>query len=159
MSEEPRRAPTESHGETADVSDPHPDTQKPTSPVAIIIDIDGTIALRGDRDQPNWPIIELVQILRCYMFKVLFVSGRQEKARADTLDWLMELFPAWEVNSRLFMRADGDVRQDSVVKREIYEREIAGTYEVRWVFDDRQQAVDMWRSIGLTVLRVASGDF
>ena len=32
-------------------------------------------------------------------------------------------------------------------------------YNVHFVLDDRQQVVDMWRSLGLTVFQVAEGDF
>ena len=59
----------------------------------------------------------------------------------------------------LFMRPYGDSRKDSVVKREIFEREIQSRYQVVGVFDDRMQVVRMWRDLGLTVFQVADGDF
>jgi hypothetical protein len=57
------------------------------------------------------------------------------------------------------MRKYGDFRQDSIVKREIYERFIAPDYDILCVLDDRNSVVSMWREIGLTCLQVAEGDF
>ncbi len=57
------------------------------------------------------------------------------------------------------MRQEGDTRKDVLVKQEIYEREIKGRYNVLFVLDDRQQVVDGWRALGLTVFQVAPGDF
>ena len=45
------------------------------------------------------------------------------------------------------------------MKEEIYQQHIAGQYNVKFVLDDRQQVVDMWRSLGLTVFQVDEGDF
>jgi hypothetical protein len=55
---------------------------------------------------------------------------------------------------RLIMRRGGDTRLDSVVKREMYEEQIAPRYDVRFVVDDRQQVVEMWRDLGLHVMQV-----
>jgi hypothetical protein len=57
------------------------------------------------------------------------------------------------------MRLLGDQRKDSVVKREIFDREVRDHYRIVGVFDDRAQVVRMWRSLGLTVFQVAEGDF
>jgi len=57
------------------------------------------------------------------------------------------------------MRATGDNRKDSIVKKEIYEGIIKPVFDVKFVLDDRNQVVEMWRSLGLTVLQVADGNF
>jgi hypothetical protein len=58
------------------------------------------------------------------------------------------------------MRRAGDRRKDTVVKREIYERHIAGHYTVRVVFDDRDQVVRLWRDeLNLPCFQVAWGNF
>jgi hypothetical protein len=36
---------------------------------------------------------------------------------------------------------------------------IRPNYDVKYVIDDRDQVVDMWRSLGLRVLQVAPGNF
>ena len=57
------------------------------------------------------------------------------------------------------MRQAGDNRDDRIVKREIYEREIKGRYNVRFVLDDRNKVVALWRDLGLPCFQVADGDF
>jgi hypothetical protein len=57
------------------------------------------------------------------------------------------------------MRKQGDFRRDSIVKKEIYDNDIKGKFDVEFVLDDRQQVVDMWREIGLKCLQVAPGNF
>jgi hypothetical protein len=130
----------------------------------IIVDIDGTIALRGERDPYCWedvindeqnkPIIGLVMQLEQFN-DLIFVSGRKDICRNDTIVWL-ELcgFDDFELHMR---RAD-DNRPDEIVKKEIYEKHIYPR-KVRWVFDDRNKVVKMWRELGLTCLQVADGDF
>jgi hypothetical protein len=58
------------------------------------------------------------------------------------------------------MRRTGDRRKDSVVKRQMYERTVAGKYDVLFVLDDRNQVVDMWRKeLNLACFQVDYGDF
>ena len=135
----------------------------------ILCDIDGTIALRGERgphdheqameDAVSWPIIKLCDVL--YMskkFDIILISGRDESYRDITEYWLNthNLLP---YRQHLFMRPLNDNRPDEVVKREIYEKEIWPRYMVWYVLDDRNKVVKMWREIGLTCLQVADGDF
>ena len=45
-------------------------------------------------------------------------------------------------------------------KYDIYNNYIAPRYNVKYVFDDRNQVVDMWRNgLGLTCFQVADGNF
>jgi hypothetical protein len=136
-------------------------------PAAIIVDIDGTVALKGDRspydedrvneDRPNWPVIRTVQALWTIGYKVIVVSGRTEACRHETKMWLDRELKAEYVE--LFMRKEGDMRKDAVVKAEIFDQHIRDNYRVLCVLDDRNQVVDMWRSMGLTVLQCAEGNF
>jgi hypothetical protein len=61
----------------------------------------------------------------------------------------------WE----LHMRPAGDVRNDAIVKLELFDQHVRDRYRVAYVLDDRDRVVRAWRSIGLTVLQVADGDF
>jgi hypothetical protein len=137
-------------------------------PRAVICDIDGTLAIRsGDRspydwdrvgeDTPNPPVIELVQIIANAMgHEIILMSGRDESCRLQTEMWL----DAQQVPfHQLHMRPEKDNRKDSLVKEELYRRHVEGRYAVSWVVDDRDQVVKMWRSLGLTVLQCAEGDF
>lgn len=135
----------------------------------ILIDIDGTIALRGDRsphdhdssmeDAPNWPIINLLNtfIISAYRPHIL-ISGRDEKYRDVTEYWLAT-HNILSHRHGLFMRPTGDNRPDEVVKEALYRQHIEPHFEVQYVFDDRNKVVAMWRRLGLTCLQVADGDF
>ena len=135
-------------------------------PKAVICDIDGTLAHMKDRSPYDWsrvgedkidPIIKnLLNTLKEKHIKILFVSGRNEVCRKETNEWLRKNgIP----HAPLFMRRENDSRQDSVVKREIFERCIRDLYDIEFVLDDRNQVVDMWRSLGLKCLQVQDGDF
>lgn len=135
----------------------------------IICDIDGTIALRGDRDPHehdssmedgvNWSVVKLVDALHdSRKFDIVLMSGRDEKFREVTEYWLYahNLMP---YRLELVMRPRGDNREDSVVKQELFEKHPFLKRRTWAVIDDRQRVVDMWRAIGLTCLQVAPGNF
>lgn len=140
---------------------------------AIIVDIDGTVADMGkgepgrrgpfdwDRvgeDEVIWPIADLVRLIASRQdIHILCVSGRKEQARAQTAHWLR--VRARIFFSALWMRADDDNRPDEQMKEEIYRQHIEPGFEVLYVLDDRDKVVKMWRSLGLTCLQVAEGDF
>ncbi len=131
----------------------------------IICDLDGTLSLMGDRspydastcfnDEVNLPVLA---VLKSYpASKIVFLSGRSNRYENETRRFLEVkcAFPDVE----LYMREDGDNRKDSIVKEELFMNNIADTYNVDFVLDDRNQVVDMWRRIGLTCFQVANGNF
>lgn len=134
----------------------------------IIVDIDGTLAHRCDRnwfdyskvDQDELDVV-VYGIVESYAKKgytILIVSGREgiDECRQKTLAWLdKHKVPYYD----LMMRKEGDHRRDSIVKKEIYDTLIKDKFDVEFVLDDRQQVVDMWREIGLKCLQVAPGNF
>jgi hypothetical protein len=132
---------------------------------AIIVDFDGTLALKGERkpydwsrvgeDQPNLPVVFVVKHLALFS-TVLIVSGRDEECRWQSEMWLHAQGISFH---ELFMRPKGDNRPDTEVKREIYEREIRDKYNVLLVIDDRNSVVKQWREMGLPYFQVAEGDF
>lgn len=139
----------------------------PRLPAAVLVDIDGTVALMGDRspydwdrvgsDLPNPAVITAVRAMHAAGNAIIFCSGRDAVCRPETEAWL-DLYVGVRYEA-LFMRPEGDGRKDAVVKREIFDREIRDSWRIVGVFDDRQQVVRMWRALGLTVFQVAEGDF
>ncbi len=138
----------------------------PSLPSAWLVDVDGTLALMQGRspydwhrvgeDAPNPPVVELVRSLRAAGNAIVVVSGRDGVARAATQAWLHR----HEIpHDALLMRAAGDNRRDSIVKREIFDDRIRQVWHVKGVLDDRDQVVRMWRDLGLTCVQVAPGDF
>jgi hypothetical protein len=57
------------------------------------------------------------------------------------------------------MRPSNDSRKDEVVKEELYRTHIEKRFNVRFVLDDRDRVVKLWRRLGLPCLQVADGGF
>lgn len=141
-------------------------------PPAIIVDIDGTLALMNERqpydwdkvwtDLPNKPVVDLVssylktQQASGRECELLIVSGRDGGCREQTEEWIQRNF---NFEHKLLMRPEHDTRDDTQIKSEIYYLYIENEYDVQFVVDDRQKVVDMWRELGLTVFQVADGRF
>jgi predicted kinase len=136
-------------------------------PPAILVDLDGTVAIMGKRspydasmvhlDTPNAPVIEAVRAMHAAGHTIIYCSGRTDDYRPLTENWLAEHVGV--PYAELYMRRAGDIRRDAVVKREIFENEIRHKWRIIAVFDDRNQVVRMWRELGLTVFQVAEGAF
>lgn len=148
---------------------------------AIIVDIDGTIALRQNRSPFDYEKVgedkvdhRLGHLLRnliceCNEYEVFFVTGRENIGNCYDLTkkWLNDnIYPLQGHdgfcpvdNWRLLMRGEGDHRSDEITKKEIYENHIAPWYDVVCVFEDRNRVVKMWRDLGLLVAQVYDGDF
>jgi hypothetical protein len=140
------------------------------APEVLLVDIDGTAALRRERgrgpydetrvgeDLPNEAVLRVVRALVAVTgCKVIFMSARSEGCREATEVWLAKHYGLRY--EKLLMRAAGDGRRDWVVKSELFDEHIRYGYRVIAVFDDRNQVVRMWRALGLTVFQVADGDF
>ncbi|HET9258015.1 MAG TPA: AAA family ATPase [Pseudonocardiaceae bacterium] len=145
-----------------------PYVPRPGAPLAILVDVDGTVALlrrnpydesRVSTDLPSAPVIETVAALVTRGHRAVFMSGRTEGCREDTTDWLAAHVSRGEFDIELHMRAVGDHRPDRVVKLELFNEHVRQRYDVRVVLDDRNSVVELWRSMGLTCLQVAPGDF
>jgi hypothetical protein len=138
----------------------------PNLPPAVICDLDGTLALLGRRspydtsrceeDDLNPVVAGILSSLVQPRPAILLVSGREARFREQTVRWLARHNIDYD---ELHMRPTGDFRKDTLIKQEIFEREVRHRFRVEFVLDDRNQVVEMWRSLGLTCLQVAEGDF
>lgn len=144
----------------------------------ILTDLDGTLANINHRqhflqtkprnwnsfldskekqnDLPHEDIIWLVNLLYCVGNIIIVATARSEAERQDSEEWLKK----HNVNyHKMFMRAEKDYRDDSIVKEEML-AQIESEYGTPFmVFDDRNRVVDMWRRLGVRCLQVAPGDF
>ncbi|TFI60277.1 hypothetical protein E2493_00765 [Sphingomonas parva] len=146
---------------------------------AVIFDIDGTLAdvshrlhhLDGEKDwnaffkamaddAPVEPIARLARMLRHNaearrdIDAVLIVTARPDREdwRRTTLDWLALHDIPYDA---IYMRPEGDIRADHLVKAEMLQRILDDGYEPVLVIDDRPQVVRMWREHGITTLQCA----
>lgn len=142
---------------------------RPDAPRAVMVDIDGTVALHGDRspfdtaryheDTANAAVIDTVTMAYEAGHRVIFCSGRSEDFREVTEQWLHHHVLPQGAGWELHMRPSGDTRNDAVVKLELFDQYIRDRFNVRFVLDDRDRVVAAWRSVGLTVFQVAEGAF
>jgi len=153
----------------------------------VLVDVDGTVAdishrlhfvtskpknwkaFRDDElvkhDKPAHHVISVVNGLRSTGHAIIFVSGRTEDQRAATETWLNVhwLIPA-DQPLLLLMRANGDNRDDCIVKGEILAWLRSIGVEPWLAIDDRPKVLRMWMEAGLSVIQVGrsvgiGGDF
>jgi hypothetical protein len=145
-----------------------------------IFDLDGTLALTHNRnhflddkkdperwdkfykacdtDRPNFPILHLLCDL-AYMHHTIWIwTGRRDEELEKTVDWLRKF--GINFHYSLVMRPKGDFTKDHILKKRWYD-ELTGAEQlgIECVYEDRTRVVNMWRSLGLTCLQVADGDF
>lgn len=159
----------------------------------IICDLDGTIAniehrlhyLKGPKkdwdsffemcyyDKPYKDVIHILETITYDPEKTYFFSGRSAKYWMHTVDWLETHVDFCEAGfnfqGQLFMRKEGDFRDDVEVKREMIKNlqirkwnrseatfplEQVTPDDVLCILDDRQGVVDMWRQEGFRCLQV-----
>jgi hypothetical protein len=143
----------------------------------ICFDIDGTLAniehrLDYVRSKPkNWkafdagipndkvnePVANIFWSLLDTDNTIVLASGRNERSRQATEDWLFDNFLfGYE---KLYMRKADDFRGDDIVKQEILDQIIADYgRKPDMVFDDRKRVVRMWRDNGIFVFNVYQGE-
>lgn len=147
-----------------------PFSQRTDLPPCIIVDIDGTLATMGPRSpyddancEVDTPHEYVVDVVKSYISanpetKFIVMSGRDEgRSREATKRWLAKnrIYP-----DDLYMRPAGDVRSDNIIKRELYEHYVKDVNTVKFVVDDRDQVVDLWRrDMGFNCLQVNYGAF
>jgi hypothetical protein len=141
-------------------------------PCADICDIDGTVAScagvrspydysRVSFDHSRNAVIELLHDRYLAGRNLIFMSGRPDinNVRADTEMWLKQ-HVALPYEMLLMRPADKLQINDSIIKRDLFDENIRGKYNIGLVFDDRDRVVDMWRNqLGLDCLQVNYGDF
>lgn len=143
----------------------------PDLPAAILVDMDGTMAKLNGRgpydetrvhlDLPNEAVVRAVYEAYLGGSRIIVMSGRTQGCMQETLEWIAtHLSIPYDVPIEgLHMRSVGDNRPDSIVKAELFDKYVRGKYNVRYVLDDRDSVVALWRSMGLTCFQVDYGNF
>jgi predicted kinase len=146
-----------------------------SKPTCILVDVDGTLAhMNGKRGAFDWGKVgvddcdDAVRTIVNMSFAnsnatnnwnpdkhitVIILSGRDGVCEPETVQWLKENRVMYH---KLIMRAPNDMRKDTIVKEEIFWRDIADNYNVQFVIDDRPSVARMWRELGLKVFQVGN---
>lgn len=135
-----------------------PITQDKSLPHAIIVDLDGTLAIHNGRnafdyDKCDTDLVDpaVQSIVQNYLTPggtktVIFMSGREDSCKDKTLAWLRDKAGIYTTN--LFMRKTGDRRKDDLVKYELFNQHVKDKFYVDYVLDDRLSVCRMWHKLG-----------
>ena len=134
-------------------------------PDCVIFDIDGTLALIGNRspydskkayvDDPNLIVTEQIKFHKSNDRKIIIMSGRDLDAKEITEEWLDFHNIKYD---ELYMRETNDNRKDKLVKKELYDNHIKGKYNVLAWYDDRLQIIDLIYELGIFCFNVNQGN-
>ena len=137
--------------------------EKPNRASVVICDIDGTLARMAARGAYDWErvgedelneyVADMLDIQEAKGVSIVLVSGRDSSCRYETEKWLEHHQIPY---NKLYMREVGDMRKDTIVKKEIFDTHIKDKYNVRVVIDDRPCVVRMWRDMGLNTMIVGN---
>jgi len=151
----------------------------PSSGRTVIVDIDNTVAqMNPDRqgfidsrrkdwdayysmsfeDTPIRSTICVVQMLFVADYKIVFCTGRSERVREQTFNWIREhIISIGDFD--LLMRPDGNESQDWDVKPKLIKDQGIKPEDVIFILEDRKRVVAKWRELGFECWQVAKGDY
>lgn len=147
------------------------ESYNPAQENCVICDLDGTIALHMGRSPYEWDKIptdkmdiRMARILEMYYnagVHIIFLTGRPKTVYIPTMDWLDSSFEKLgiNINYELLMK-DNEFEKGYIAKKRMYEEFInEHNYNTLCVFEDSNQCVEMWRSLGLLTCQVANGEY
>lgn len=147
-----------------------PYEQPESDTVAWIFDIDGTLAIMGERHPHDGHLVYLDSVnkdVRLALHNkmdlghhIYIVTGRDEKYREVTEKWLKDNNVPYD---GLYMRPtepdDQPKTEDSVVKHSLFNLHLREKgHRIAGVYDDRHRVLRMWRKLGLTTFHINGPD-
>jgi hypothetical protein len=131
----------------------------------IVVDLGGTLAHRGDRPKEAYmerfhedivdkTVRDLVNLEHATGTLVIVLTGQREKSRKITLRWLANKKVHFDM---LIMKKDDDTRDTLDFKKDFYLKVLNGCVDLKYVLEDREEIVEMWRSMRVKCLQTASG--
>lgn len=132
----------------------------PELPKSVIVDLDGTLAKMSGRSPFDWNRVkedavhehvrDVVCGLKAMNYRIIIVSGRDGSCEQLSKEWLEENQIPYDA---FFMREQGDMRKDTIVKEEILFNQIESRYNVTMAIDDRPSVCRTWEKLGIPVLK------
>lgn len=141
-----------------------------------IFDMDGTLSNsaprkhyleRPKKDWNSWnnemhldsvheEVAQFARIAREKGIKIVICTGREDAFREVTTRWLINNNIPYDA---IYMRKTKDYRDDSTIKKELYNQMVSDGFEPELAFDDRDRVVAAWREVGVKCFQVAPGNF
>lgn len=131
----------------------------------IIVDLGGTLAHRGERPKESYverfledridiTVRELLTQVKTPDTAILIMTGQREKGREITEQWLKIHGVTYDL---LLMKPNDDKRDTLIWKRDVFVGEIMPFIHTKYILEDREDTVDMWRNLGVRCFQTASG--
>jgi predicted kinase len=133
----------------------------------VICDLDGTLVWCHDRspydtskcenDEVNNAVLCLLDNMMSSA-DIIFVTGREEQYRNQTLRFLKDKCSLVEELFILYMR-DSKEPKDNEIKEKILKEKIIPEYNVLFALEDRDRVVKMYRENGIQCWQVKEGNY
>jgi len=107
------------------------------------------------KDNLNHIVAEQVKFHKSLGRTIILMSGRDESCRNQTEEWLQDLYGVRF--DHLYMRKEDDYRKDTIVKKEIYDNQIKGKFNVLAAYDDRISVCKQWAQMDIFTFTVNQG--
>ena len=128
-------------------------------PSAVIIDVDGTLAIRGERgiyefekcevDTVCREVKQILEMIKNQMeVKILIMTGREAIHRGTTERWLLTNTIPYDT---LYMRSAWDGNKGHIIKKQLYDTFIKDKFNILFVMEDEKYSIQMWKEEGLYV--------
>lgn len=137
--------------------------QNPSLPSALIVDLDQTLCLLGDRDPYNASTCEedelhriMADTLRSLQrwhsdYRTIIVTGRPEKHRPETRRFLAFHDIDYDL---LYMRDNDDWTSGAFYKWGVFQKHLKPHYRVCAAFDDDPVVCRMWTQLGIPTFQI-----
>ena len=108
------------------------------------------------RDPVKFKIVAQLREYYKQGYQIVLLTARPEAYRQSTMEWLAKNIFEYVKIKTLIMRKTADMRQDVIVKEELYNKYFKHCL-VEAVFEDRPRVIRMWRQRGLKVIDAGDG--
>jgi phosphoglycolate phosphatase-like HAD superfamily hydrolase len=147
----------------------------------VVVDLDGTLCDSSHRDHyarnkqwdefhaalgedKLWPDVAAVLRALCLDgVRIVALSGRNERYRGPTIDWLLR-HNLFEI-SQVILRPNNDYTPDHILKPEMLRDELfegdleTAKKDVMFILEDREKVVQAWRDLGFRCWQVQPGGY
>jgi len=135
-------------------------------PDAAIFDADGTLALMKNRgpfdwsrvgeDDVNEPVAHMARTYYDLGYQIIILTGRDGVCEKETKEWLEKHGIKYH---HFFIRPEGNTENDALIKTRMFDENIRGKFNPRFIVDDRPRVCDAWRKMGLHVFQVGDPNY
>lgn len=150
----------------------------------VIVDIDGTISFSPirqarileklkytpieempweelfqdcDKDEPIWPVIDLVLAIS-NRYHIVFCTSRNITFKEKTQIWIDDYIDLWKA-PLLMRKSINDHRSDAIVKPELLKEAGITTENTAFILEDKNSMVEAWRELGFIVLQPVKNEY